>query len=33
VVNKTKKSIADTILEVITGGAKNALNILPTVIL
>jgi protein involved in polysaccharide export with SLBB domain len=33
VVNKTKKSIGETILEVITGGAKNALNILPTVIL
>lgn len=33
IVNKTKKSVADTILEIITGGAKNIANILPTVIL
>ncbi|HMS42622.1 MAG TPA: polysaccharide biosynthesis/export family protein [Pyrinomonadaceae bacterium] len=33
IVNKTKKSVGATILEIITGGAKNAANILPTVIL
>lgn len=33
VVNKTKKSVGATILEIITGGAKNAANILPTVLL
>ncbi len=33
IVNKTKKSIGDTILEIITGGAKTALNSLPLGIL
>lgn len=33
IVNKTKKSVGATILDIVTGGAKNALNILPTVIL
>ncbi len=33
IVNKTKKSVGATILDIVTGGAKNALNILPTVVL
>lgn len=33
IVNKTKKSIGETVLEIVTGGAKNAANLLPTVIL
>lgn len=33
IVNKTKKSVTDTILEIVTGGAKNAATILPTIIL
>ena len=33
IINKTKKGVGETILEIITGGAKNAANILPTVIL
>ncbi len=33
IVNKTKKSVADTVLEIITGGARNIANLLPTVIL
>jgi len=33
VVNKTKKSVGETILDIIKGGADNAVRILPTVIL
>ncbi|CAN5302183.1 polysaccharide biosynthesis/export family protein [soil metagenome] len=33
IVNKTKKSVTDTILEIITGGAKSAINSLPVRVL
>lgn len=33
IVNKTKKGVAETILDIVTGGAKNAATILPTVVL